>query len=109
MNSTVGGSDEKGLSVTVLFRDELLKTYKEIFESLLIKPEFWSALGKALGWSQDELGVCANCGARKEKECICDDGSECPIMDEWLYQATKYFRDYAMKGKSEERYFENLK
>ncbi len=79
--------------------------YKE--KVIFLDPDFWKALGKTREW---ENPYCWNL---KHKMRVTHHGSRkkacnflCSPAKPWLYQATRYFQDYAMKGRSLEEYYE---
>ena len=76
-----------------------------INEELFLDPNFWQCLGKTKGWKR-EIRVQYNSVHRQSKDN--DEWIADIWMDECFYQATRYFQDYAMKGRSSEEYFEEI-
>ena len=74
-------------------------------------PKFWQSLGKALKWKTET--VCWSCEqprkSRYDTSC-CEDGGTTgyDYLEGWEYQAIRYFRDYAMQGKTAELFFKEL-
>ncbi len=61
----------------------------KFFETIILDPLFWQALGKALGW---DIAVCEHCGKcwrRKEKCAIYQEFGG--VLEPWLYHALRYY------------------
>lgn len=66
---------------------------------ILLDPDFWQALGVALGWKYCKLH--AFTGSQAESE-ICED-----CQKEWLYHANRCF-NWIMEGKNPDDFFKEL-
>jgi len=72
---------------------------------MLLDPDFWSALGKAMGWKLDNCDM--EFGAKKSTHCThCHFGpnGDC---NAWLWH-WHFFIDHLADGESIESYFEKL-
>lgn len=81
-------------------------------EKMVIDPQFWKALGKAMGWGNSKPHIwfesrksgrmCQSCGLATETKKECN-----RMTNDWLYQWHKFI-DHLAEGKSIETYFETL-